>query len=876
VGRRANIGERLELLERSEFVAALDESLAEATAGRGRLVLIGGEAGVGKTTLVQRFCADRAHDARILWGACDGLYTPRPLGPLVDIAAATNGELERSVARGDRPHRLFGALMDEIRAHGASIVVFEDVHWADEATLDVLRLVGGRVGASPALVLATYRDDELTWAHPLRVVIGELATAPAVSRIEVPPLSIEAVGRLAASHAVDAEALYRKTGGNPFFVTEVLAAGEAEIPRSVRDAVLARVAALSTPARALLEAVAIVPPRVELWLLEALVGVQLEHLDECLASGELRAEGRMISFRHELARLAIEGSIGPHRRLKLHRDALHALRHPPDGTPNLARLAHHAEATGDSALVLQFAPAAAAYAADRGAHREAAALYGLALGAADALPPTEAGELFDRLAYECYLGGEFDKGIAAQEAAIECYRNSGNRLGEGDCLRALSRLLRYLGRADEALDAGRRAVALLETLPESHELAMAYCNLSHLYMSIEDRGPTEEWATRAIALAERLDDTEALVYARTNLYMIDALNDVPNAIDGLTRTLGLAKAAALEEHAGRLFVCLTWWSPRTRAYASADAYYDRGLAYCNERGIDLWRHYLFAYRARADLDRGRWVSAADAAALVLDDPRTSPLPRIVALSVLGLIRARGGNLDPWEPLDEAIALAGGTSELQRLGPVAMARAEAAWLEGRADAVLAETSRALDVARQCRASWMIAEFAYWRWAVGATEAVPSGADGPRVLQMAGNAAAAAAWWRELDCPYDAALARSESDDEGAQREALDELHRLNATTAAALVARRLRERGARGLPRGPRPATRATPGRLTTREREVLVLVAQGLRNSEIAGRLFLSTKTVGHHVEAILRKLAVHTRTEASAEAVRMGLIDDA
>lgn len=732
-----------ELLERSPFLGVLDEYFAEATAGRGRLVLVAGEAGVGKSALVQHFCAEHSGQARVLWGACDALHTPRPLGPFLDVAAETGGLLKEVTDRGERPQVVFAALLGELKSTKRTIAVLEDVHWADEATLDILSLLGRRADSAGALVIATYRDDELDPAHPLRMLVGEVATAPGVHRLQLPPLSLEAVKELATPHAVNAENLYRKTAGNPFFVTEVLAAGEADVPPTVRDAVLARVARLSRPARAVLDAVAIVPLRPEVWLLEALTGEEIGHLDECLASGMLHREGHAVGFRHDLARLAVEDAISPHRRIVLHRKALDALRDRPGR--DLARLAHHAEAAGEAGAVLEFAPGAAARAASLGAHREAAAQYERALRFAEGAAPETLADLLERRSYACYLTGQFEEALEAQGRALESRRGLGDERREGDSLRSYSRLLRYVGRTEEAADVGREAVAVLERVPPGPELAMAYSNVSHLCMSIEDREGTVTWGTRALELAHHFDDAESFVYALTNIGTVEYLAGLPEGIEKLERSLELAQEAGLEEHAGRAFVALVWWSPRGRSYMLADRYLEAGLDYCSERGLDLWRLYLLAYRARVQLDRGLWDEAADSAALVIRDPRSSPVPRITALAVLGLVRARRGDPDQWPPLDEAWTLAKPTAELQRIEPAAVARAEAAWLDGRPEAVGDATDAALELAVRRRAWWVVGELAYWRWVAGIREEIPPEAAEPYALQIAGRWARAAELW-----------------------------------------------------------------------------------------------------------------------------------
>ena len=204
------------------------------------MVLVSGEAGIGKTSLVQGFCDHAEGSGRVLWGACDVLFTPRPLGPLVDIAEAAGGDVADAIERGAVPYEVAAAVRRVLEQRPPTILVLEDVHAADEATLDVMRLLARRSDGLPAMVIATYRDDGLDRWHPLRTVLGEIAALSPVDRLRLAPLSRDAVAQLAAPHGAEGHELYAKTAGNPFFVTEALAAPGEEIPATVRDAVLGR------------------------------------------------------------------------------------------------------------------------------------------------------------------------------------------------------------------------------------------------------------------------------------------------------------------------------------------------------------------------------------------------------------------------------------------------------------------------------------------------------------------------------------------------------------------------------------------------------------------------------------------------------------
>ena len=381
---RKRIPRLVVLLERDAILYELDGALAESVHSAGRLVLISGEAGIGKTALMAEFARSHRDIVPALWGACDALFTRRPLGPLYDIAAQTGGVLDELLRRGNADRTaLFDAALAEFQRQ-PRIVVVEDIHWADEATLDLLRFLGRRIRRTSVLLVLTYRDDELVADHPLRSVLGDLVASGACLRLALPPLSERAVGLLVGSRPIDVPALHRRTGGNPFFVTEVLSS-DRELPLTIRDAVFGRIARLSTTAQAVLDVAAVIGSRIEPWLLERVAPEHAYAADECLAAGVFVAQGKLLAFRHELVRQAVLDVIPVLRRARLHRLVLDALRSPAVDEVDLARLVHHAEGADDCAALLAYAPAAARQSAAAGAHRAAEALFRAALPCARSL-----------------------------------------------------------------------------------------------------------------------------------------------------------------------------------------------------------------------------------------------------------------------------------------------------------------------------------------------------------------------------------------------------------------------------------------------------------------------------------------------------------
>ena len=861
------------LLEREQVVEGLRDAFSDAREGRGGVVLVPGEAGVGKTTVLRRFCEEVGSSARVLWGDCDALFTPRPLGPFADIARLSGDDrFLELIADHAKPHAVAGWLLEDLASDGPFVVVLEDVHWADAATLDVLRVVGRRIESVPALLVVSYRDDELDRSHPLRSVLGALPSSGAVRRIPVSCLSREAVSALAEPAGVDGDDLYDRTSGNPFFVTEVLGTGVTEVPDTIRDAVLARTARLDHPARALLDAVAIFPRQAELWLLEAVAPAAVDQVEACLRTGVLTSGPDWVAFRHELARLVVEDSIAPDRARGLHRAALLALAQPPAGKRDLSRLAHHAEAAGDREAVLAYAPPAAAEASELGAHREAASHYARALRHGEDLPPRELADLLQRRSRECYLTDEPDEAIDALRRASACYRAIGERLKEGETLASLGNILWCPGRGEEARRTAREAVELLEQLPPGRELALAYSTLSFLLGTAAENEGAWRAARHALELADALGDEDALCHALLTMGWRELSRDPARGLATFDRAATLARTRGLVEVVSESYLARTvaaiWMSRDDIAEMFND-----GLAYTRKQGDELHELYLLANRASYELDQGQWPQAVESANLVLGRRWVSTFPRTIALTVLARIRARRGDPNALPLIEEARSLADPTGELMRMAPVAVAAAEVAWLIGDAPSVREATEQALVLAVNVEASHDIANLQAWRKRAGIIEPLHAlAADGPNKLELAGEYEAAAAAWKELERPYEAALALADMGTEVGLRRSLELLTSLDARATAALVTRRLRSIGAREIPRGPRPTTRGNPAELTARELEILQLLVDGLRNATIAERLFLSERTVEKHVSSILRKLGAGSRAAAVAEAKQLGL----
>lgn len=863
----------MELLERDHDLERLAAALDQAIAGEGRLALIGGEAGIGKTSFITRFLDTNGMKLRVLTGNCDALFTPSPLGPLYDIARSLGGRLLAQLESDAQRAALFSTMLDLLRDPACpALLVIEDIHWADEATLDLLKYLGRRIAQAHALVILSYRNDEIDGRHPLRMLLGDLATSPAAIRIDLPRLSIDAVRTLIAGHSFDASVLHRQTSGNPFFIAEILCHTGEGIPRTVSDSILARVARLDSRGRDVLETAAVFGSRMDHAMLETILGGDAEGLADCMRSGMLEMTDKVVAFRHELVRDAILVDLDPGRRRDLNRVALKGLKSCGAGRSDLAQLAHFAESARDEDAVLEFGPAAARAAAAIGAHRIAAAQYRRTLAFAGDRAPAERAQLLESYAEQCAIIDDLAEAIRARREAIELWRQAGDRLKEGENLSGLAWPLVRSGQNAAAEEASRQAIEVLEAMKPTRQLAAACRMQAHLRMLDRDRSPAVHWGKKAIELATRFDDTATIAAAEMVVGAAMLVSGDDSGLSHFNRCLALARAGGMDDLVGLAYLNLGSAYGEQYQFPKAETILTEGIAYAEDCDLDHSNNYMSAWLALTKLYQGRWDEAGNHATAVVECPNFSLVSKVMALVALGRLRVRRGDPGADAVLDEALDLAQRTNTLQRLAPVRAARAEAAWFAGDLGRVAAEAMAAYELAASHRHRWHIGEFSFWRWQTGEQITPPGWCASPFALQISGDWRGAAETWQGLNCPYEQARALADGD-QPAQNQALEIFDRLGAAPAAAILRQRMRDAGTRRIPRGPRATTLQNPHGLTNREMGILRCLVEGLSNAGIGERLHISPKTVDHHVSSILAKLQVKSRAQATAEAMAQGLI---
>jgi tetratricopeptide (TPR) repeat protein len=604
------------LLERESQLDVLVDSVADAAAGHGSTVLVTGDAGIGKTTLVRAF-ADRVDDrARLMLTASDDLTTPRTLGPLRDAAAGTQGPLATALADDRTADGVFPALMEELAQRRPTVLVVEDVHWADDATVDVLGYAARRVEPVGAVLVLTLRDEEVGPSHPLHRLLGALA-GYTVHRLALAPLSRRAVRTLAAGTGRDGATLHELTRGNPFYVTEALAAPPDEVPASVSDAVLARLRRLDPEARDALERLSVVPSHVGAGLATKLLGPDVDALVAAELAGmiELRPEG--LAFRHEIARRAVEQSLPELRRRSLNQDVVDALR--AEDRPERARLMHHAAQAGDVETVLAVGPGAAREAARAGSHRQALAHFESVVPHTATLPARERAAILDDYGWELYNAHRFREAVDASDQAARTYERLGDRVALGLCLVRASRHLFMAGETDAAEDSAGRAVLILEDAGDDAALAHATLYRGAILALTDPSGEAVAVLERARRLARRSQRADLAALCLNYLGIARFESGDPAGLDNVRDSVAVATAGGHHEEAARGYTNLAELLLRTGRLDELERCVHDGLAFTRERGFWSHAYNLEVHRCLLLLRRGQWDAAEQGLRRLVED-----------------------------------------------------------------------------------------------------------------------------------------------------------------------------------------------------------------------------------------------------------------
>lgn len=860
-------------VERDRELAVLRETWREAVLGRGGMIVVSGEAGAGKTTLVQHFAREAAGGVRVLWGACDPLATPRPLGPFHDMAGALTAETALQLREAAQPHDIFASVYDELLSR-PSLLVVDDLHWADQGTIDLLRFLLRRIESTGSLVIGTVRDDELGVDHPVRTLLGDAARSLRAGSIALAPLSVQGVATLAGERPVDPARLHEQTGGNAFFVTELLDHDGDDLPATVRDAVLARTAGLSQEAWDLLHLLVCAPEAIPDQLLPSL-GIGFPPLRSLHELGLIRRGHRGVAFRHDLSRLAIASTVPPGIEPMLHRRLLDALEAYPAADP--AVLAHHALGAGDAVAILHHSAAAGRTAARSGAHTQAAEFYARALERAAAAPAADRAELLEAVATEYYLIDRLDDAIAASARAMRVREEAGDRVGMATNHHALAVYHWYNAERRKADEHARAAVDVLASDDQSVDgdrsvLGHGFAMQAFLSLHSSDLAAARQYIARAQSEADASDEPTIGVRVKLIDGLLGVVEGDAASRRNVVEVLGLA-GDDYDEIYSSGYSNLSFLDVEQRRFGDAFELLDRSITMSVERDLPICRVWQIGARGRLKLLTGDWDGALTDADEVLTE-RSAPLARFwphLERAIIGL--RRRGESD--HELDAAWSLASRFGERLRWLHAAAVVAERAWLTAQADDRLDACCALLAEPPAMGQEWARGELAMWLHRLaGGPPAQTAGIAEPYARELAGDPTGAAAAWAALGAPFEHALALAHTHDPDSARIAVEALDRLGADAVAARVRSMLRAEGIVSMPARRRAATRAHPAGLTARQEEVLRHMSDGLTNAELAGTLYISAKTVDHHVSAILTKLGVASRREAVRAAREMGLLD--
>ena len=849
------------LIERDRQIEALSDAIAISDR-EGQVVLVSGEAGHGKTSLVDTVVGELDHRYRVLKAACEPLDIPAAFGPLFDVMDELPEDLRNAVKSGSGRMSVYAGMLDMIK-NDRVVLVIEDLHWSDEATLGLARYLGRRVAATSSVVIVTYRSEELDVNPRLRLVVADLG--PGAVRIDVPALTLEGVRRLVERSVVDPEKLYEATLGNPFFIEEVLRHPGAEVPPTVQNAVLASAEQLPEDALDLLRLIALNPDGLAREILEEAYDRGGVLTDIAVQRRLLVASSSHVACRHELIRQSLVTALPPVLKERLHERLLEVLERGAVDSPDFARLAYHSVGAHEPKRAIQYSLRAASDASKAGAHREAAFHYGNALEFNSLIDGRELSRVLLEAAHEqLYING-FERAVELSRRRIEL---AGSTEDEARARAWVAFFEARLNDFQAALREAEAAISVLRAGEPGKELAVALQVAASVRGVQGDREAAITMAAEALDVARSCDavdlEVNSMITLGTERWMTGDLEG--RALVEEAVRLGVETRAG--EFPARAMNNLGVFSLYEFDLVGARAWFERLKDYCSGNELEAWYLAGVVSGASIAVEAGRW-DEADADLERVWGQRTCYSSEIEVLTAAATLRIRRGDPGAVDLAESVLARIETFSETVEEAYAAIMGMEGAWV-----GVLPE-ERMFDLYRKVvsrpgsSSSFLQAQLAYWAHRLS-WEPPEGEIAGPPGLEMRGMIDEAAQEWEVRGYPVHAAMTKATS--KNADLDAIfATLLAMGAQGVARGVRRELQRRGVKRIPRGERASTRENPARLTNREMEVLRLLVAGSSNAGIARDLYISDKTAGHHVSAVLTKLGVSSRGQAVAAAIANG-----
>lgn len=840
----------------------------------GKIVLVAGDAGMGKSTLINHFLSNLPKNDFAV-AMCDPLSTPRPLGPVRDLVQA----LPVFTATFD-PHtqdQFFDGMITALRSHEKTLVLaIEDLHWVDQRTLDWLQFIGRRISQLPLMLVGSLRDDEVDIAHPLKTALASIPTQNQVT-IQMTPLSPATVSTLGQHSSISTQQLIKITGGNPFYLTELLRNNSTvgQVPTSVADVINARLNSLPDELRRTIEFLSCITGEIHYDLLHRLIDVDdANWIDPITRLHQIvTPTDKGLAFRHELVRLTAFQRVPPLQRRQYQTQILNSLIAFPNLNYALDNIVHYAQATQSVSIILQYAPMAAAKAAYFGAHKEAAAF--LKIACEDHIlshaPPQQAAQLLEDWAYEAGLSIHIDdEVITARLQAIALWQQVGRNDKVGENLRWLSRAHWYRGESNQAQSYLQQALDTLENEPPAIAHAKAYALRGQYFMLQDAMQDAIHWATKAIPLAQKFNDSEIHAHALNTIGTAKMFRADISGRQELQQSLKLSIDNQLHEQAARVYTNLSECLVENRMLPQAQLIIDQGIAFDTAHDLDSWSYYLIGRKAQLRLEQDRYHEAKLIADSVLAREDQTLLMRIPALIILARCLIRTADTAATQTQELARDHAHQINEPQYLAAVLISDLEMALLQHDnklANDTIDKLSTALPPEKLSHRKR--AELTFWASLSNLPLPLAYHDEIPESFTtfFAGDYQNAAQLFKAEQSHYFAAWSLWKTQQHHLVTQAIEYFNEINAVAAIDYIHHHQQLNTPASPPQRypipPRTEAKPHPYGLTRKELTVLSLLVLGKSNAAIADELSRSRRTVENHVAAIFNKLDCHNRVDA-------------